>query len=211
MSVTNNATYGGDVLYFPCGIYKIANNTVAESLTNLPIAAAGILQILSISSHNNDLSTYTYVYRTYIFIPIGKRDIYIRNISTGSIANVFTVDTGWKKVCTTSVADVPKTTLTLDTNVFSSGTVYYEVRNGICFVSIIKLIPKNSGVNLPISTSLPKSNCYILQPLNVGNVDTIPTQPIAARIGEGETTLYIHSINNTRSMYGSFSYPVAES
>ena len=170
-SVTNNATYGGDVLYFPCGIYKIVNNTVAESLTNLPIAAAGILQILSISSHNNDLSTYTYVYRTYIFIPIGKRDIYIRNISTGSIANVFTVDTGWKKVCTTSVADVAETRITFsdNTNYEEKATsIYsnYEVADGICYVLIYAkcLAPTNSWIS--INDSLPRPKRFVFKSLN---------------------------------------------
>ena len=209
MSVTNNATYGGDVLYFPCGIYKIANNTVAESLTNLPIAAAGILQVLSISSHNNDLITYTYVYRTYIFIPIGKRDIYIRNISTGSIANVFTVDTGWKKVCTTSVADVPRTVITSEnTNITLNQNCVYEVINGICYVSLWGFQSTVTGKHI-ICASMPKTKvikqsmcCYGSEGKTGANIF----------INDGNNGKLYAEINVTgQPLYGAFSYPVAES
>ena len=115
------------------------------------------------------------------------------------------------KICTTKVKDVPKTQITLDSNIFIRGDVSYKVKNGICYVSIFNLIPKNSGNSIVVSNSMPKSDCYILQPLNVAYDQTIPTQPICAKMDSGKTTLYIHSNNNTLSVYGSFSYPVAES
>ena len=58
---------------------------------------------------------------------------------------------------------------------------------------------------------MPKSNYYILQTLSLGNTDTLPTTPITARIEVGETRLVIHSNNNTKALYGSFSYLVSES
>ena len=234
MSVSNNATYGGDVLYFPCGIYKIANNTVAESLTNLPIAAAGILQILSISSHNNDLSTYTYVYRTYIFIPIGKRDIYIRNISTGSIANVFTVDTGWKKVCTTSVADVGRTfvpftspnnmTVYKNTERPELFGLYYIVKNGVCYVDVTMSIVTVGELNgfVSICKGLPKpAISYVRNEVNSWNDKTAPTLGLAINGDSNELLLSAYNMSsptltasNPQSYFGyfkSFSYPVIES
>ena len=115
------------------------------------------------------------------------------------------------KICTTKIADVPKTQIILDSNIFIRGDVSYKVKNGICYVSIFNLIPKNSGNSIVVSNSMPKSDCYILQPLTVAYDQTIPTQPICAKMDSGKTTLYIHSNNNTLSLYGSFSYPVAES
>ena len=115
------------------------------------------------------------------------------------------------KICTTKVADVPTTKLKLDSNIFIRGDVSYKVKNGICYVSIFDLIPKSPGNSIVVSNSMPKSDCYILQPLTVAYDKTIPTQPICAKMDSGKTTLYIHSNNNTLSVYGSFSYPVAES
>ena len=69
------------------------------------------------------------------------------------------------KICTTKIADVPKTQITLDSNIFIKGDVSYKVKNGICYVSIFDLIPKKSGNSIVVSNSMPKSDCYILQPL----------------------------------------------
>ena len=115
------------------------------------------------------------------------------------------------KICTTKIANVPKTQIILDSNIFIKGDVSYKVKNGICYVSIFDLIPKSPGNSIVVSNSMPKSDCYIIQPLTVAYDKTIPTQPICAKMDSGKTTLYIHSNNNTLSVYGSFSYPVAES
>ena len=115
------------------------------------------------------------------------------------------------KICTTKIADVPKTRIILDSNIFIKGDVSYKIKNGICYVSIFDLIPKSPGNSIVVSNSMPKTDCYILQPLAVAYDKTIPTQPICAKMDSGKTTLYIHSNNNTLSVYGSFSYPVAES
>ena len=115
----------------------------------------------------------------------------------------------WQRVCTTSAPNSKKK-ITLDSSIFSEGDVYYEVKNGVCYVSILNLKPVKAGTSLLVSNSMPKTNYYILQTLSLGNTDTLPTTPICARIGAGDTKLYIHSNNNTKALYGSFSYPVAE-
>ena len=89
--------------------------------------------------------------------------------------------------------------------------MYKHLANVSESIDDFNLIPKNSGNSIVVSNSMPKSDCYILQPLNVAYDQTIPTQPICAKMDSGKTTLYIHSNNNTLSVYGSFSYPVAES
>ncbi len=142
-------------------------------------------------------------YKRIVAYDIRKNDMYmiIKHKAWGN----------WQRVCTTSVKDVPRTQIILDSNIFIKGDVSYKVKNGICYVSIFDLIPKKSGNSIVVSNSMPKSDCYILQPLAVAYDKTIPTQPICAKMDSGKTTLYIHSNNNTLSVYGSFSYPVAES
>ena len=45
----------------------------------------------------------------------------------------------WRKIPNTSVADVPMTTVSLDSSKFSSGSLRYEVKNGVCYVYITNL------------------------------------------------------------------------
>ena len=50
----------------------------------------------------------------------------------------------WQKVCTTSVADVARKTITNPSNV-TSGTISYAISNGICSVEIIGITPDGTG------------------------------------------------------------------
>ena len=145
---------------------------------------------------------------------------FIRTIYTPNVKDVVDLengkllssgsDTGWQRV-STSVADIPKTNIALDTSIWTSGNVHYEVKNGICYVSIQALTPKNGGANIVISNSMPKPDFYILATLSIANNKTVPINPIQARIAENSTTLLLHSNNNTEAIFGLFSYPVKES
>lgn len=117
----------------------------------------------------------------------------------------------WNKINTSTINDVPKTKITLDTSIWTSGDVYYEVKNGICYVSISALTPKNAGANIVISNSMPKPDFYVLATLSIANNKTVPINPIQARIAGDSTILVLHSNNNTEAVFGSFSYPVTES
>ena len=133
-----------------------------------------------------------------------QRTIYVRHCYNGTWGN-------WGTISSTSVADVPKTNIALDTSIWTSGNVYYEVKNGICYVSIQALTPKNGGANIVISNSMPKPDFYVLATLSIANNKTVPINPIQARIAENSTTLLLHSNNNTEAIFGLFSYPVKES
>ena len=119
--------------------------------------------------------------------------------------------TGWKKLCTTSVADVPRTAITWsdETNYKSSYTgCYYMVKNGICYVTLdIDVISVSSkGVKLK-NNSLPKSSFdYIHRSIpphrTVGSALTLA-------VVNGVITLS-NGTNGCRYL-GSFSYPAAES
>ena len=154
-----------------------------------------------------------------IFIPYGNdtsdfgEQIFVGNNNRIFIRNkVQTTWTAWQKICTTSsVADVPYTKITLDTSIWDSGNVRYEVKNGICYVGIEGLTPKNKGVGIVISNSMPKPEIYVLETLSNLNTATVSINPIQARIAENSTTLVLHSNDNTGPVFGSFSYPVSES
>ena len=214
MNVTNNTTYGDDILYFPCGIYKIVNNATAATMKNLPISSAGLLHVHSVNSHNSDLNTTTYVYRMYIFIPIGKRDVYVRNVSTGGTAGVFTVDTGWKKICTTKVEDVPVTNIT--TNLVSTKVALdnsdsyatYYVKSGTCYVTIWSLRLIEACSVETIFNGLPKSTIGVTCPLCNG-VESFAQVFMSPNSGVVAFNANASLVN--KSGYCSFSYPVAES
>ena len=208
MSVSDDTTYGDDVIYFPCGYYRIINNNTAAKLKNLPVSSAGLLQVYSINSHNSDLATGAYTYRMYIFIPIGERDIYVRNISSGDTAGVFTVDTGWQKVCTTKVADVPRTEIT-----FSNTTNYnvvenclYFVKNGLCTIRL------HVKCNTPIDTwvtvaNVPKPSIVEFAQHLINTNGSNMLRCIVRTNGSLQLNL-----GTAGGFYvGSFSYPVAES
>ena len=108
---------------------------------------------------------------------------------------------GWKKICTTSVADTSGT-VTLPDSV--TGVISYKVVNGICYVSIQGLADGLTGVQVCTFTGLPKADIYI----NIG------IEYLGNRVGtiytDDGVTFYVHK-TTTNSGYGSFSYPVAES
>ena len=108
---------------------------------------------------------------------------------------------GWKKICTTSVADTSGT-VTLPDGV--TGVISYKVVNGICYVTIQGLADGLNGVQVCTFTGLPKADMYI----NIG------IEYLGNRVGtiytDDGVTFYVHK-TTTNSGYGSFSYPVAES
>ena len=143
-------------------------------------------------------------------VPIGKNDMYIRNISSGSTAGVFTADTGWKKVCTTSVADVGKTNITSINTDINLGSSSYVVNKGVAYVSIWELTASNTGKAIMVATSMPKTylrgvgapiidmndNCTVIGCVYMNTYDP--------------TKLYVNMKTTGVAGYCSFSYPVAE-
>ena len=119
-----------------------------------------------------------------------------------------TWDGGWQKVCTTRVADVPKTLITItdETNYknTSGSESFYIVKNGICYVTLaldcvsplsntfIATLPKVDGGIFRFSTSKTNSTIigYVLQ-----------NGELKLTGGNAGVTYYVCT----------FSYPVAES
>ena len=150
----------------------------------------------------------------YIFIPIGKRDVYVRNVSTGGTAGVFTADTGWKKICTTKVEDVPVTNIT--TNLVSTKVALdnsdsyatYYVKSGTCYVTIWSLRLIEACSVETIFNGLPKSTIGVTCPLCNG-VESFAQVFMSPNSGVIAFNANASLVN--KSGYCSFSYPVAES
>ena len=122
-----------------------------------------------------------------------------------------------KGVCTTKVADVPKTSISWsDETYFKSNDIvstgnYYQVRNGVCFVNIdiLCVTPKSNGYVLPIV--LPKPTVDYVH----ANISSLPNgahehSSIIIAVGFSGTSVVAYGgITNSRYL-GTFSYPVAD-
>ena len=113
----------------------------------------------------------------------------------------------WQKVCTTTVADVPFTTLPV--NDLATGTVSYTVKNGICYVWIRGVASSTMNVsNQIIVSNLPVPKNDGLWYSIVSN-DCMKGGLLVLVSGAGELLNY--SGLNDVPYYGSFSYPVKQS
>ena len=107
----------------------------------------------------------------------------------------------WKRLCTTTVADVPKTSVATQ-NV--TGSVSYAVKNGVCYVVVSIVVPTDftAGSIIVPTNSLPKYNTDCSNghhPLYKGGLFVVEV--------DGSARLWDVIGQN---VYGSFSYPVAE-
>ena len=124
----------------------------------------------------------------------------------------------WNLLCTTKVKNVERIdVVSTNTTNFPDGTgLYYVVKNGICYVTVFNLKITNivAGTEIEVFDGLPKSASYICQPLNAGSGTSVQTYPYPFNIcvDRLKTRAYIKSGNTnfTGSLFGSFSYPVAE-
>lgn len=119
----------------------------------------------------------------------------------------------WKRVCTTSVADVPVTNIApADTTTFIhfAGNPYcnYRVKNGVCYVNLDNVSITSSGELIRTGVYLPKSANYQGGTFLSGGGDATPHAYVFALRDTGELCFDVKDANT--GLYGSFSYPVAE-
>ena len=142
-TVTSADTYGSDILYFPCGIYNIAGNSVAQTLTNLPESVAGILTVTSINP-NKSLDV-TFCYRSYRYETyLGA--VYYRTLNTGSATppTIFK-DTEWQKVLVKSDIVVTVDSSSTDNQIPSAKSLY---ANSVAkALNLNEAIPDNADLN----------------------------------------------------------------
>ena len=209
-------TYGTEILKYPLGIWRISNDSTSNKFTDLPVKTSGRMEITSINSDinktpwNNDWGYRTYNFETY------KGMNYFRKVSSGGTAGVLRYDTGWQRVCGTTIDDVSKTTLT---PVFPSGVVVasggvainYIVRNGWCNVNFVFNITSAttfSWTDIASGLPIPANSANIVLMSEGGKA----TQPIAIKINStGAIASRVPSAISTADWWtGNISYPVKE-
>ena len=152
---------------------------------------------------------------------------FIRTIYTPNVKNVVDLengkmlsgdqcsDTGWQRICTTSVDDVPLTDIILNIpNILTTQTVSanYVVKNSYASINLVLCI-KSSTSALPwikVATGLPKaaSLTHLVIPSEDGNSDGIVVFKITPN---GELYLKISKIITKADWWsGNLIYPVAE-
>lgn len=202
-------SYGTEILKYPLGKWFIIPS-LASQFTDLPVKASGIIDIESISTNPNVTPwdsagcSRLYTLKTY------SGDTYIRKIYSGSSAGEMSVDTGWQRLCTTTVPDVAKT-LIVSTNsgIRLDSNSFYSVVNGICHVTLWTLYADNVDQSQIIISDIPVPN----QPAGAAVIAAVNDGVIIgfAFVDQGKSNLYIHVYNAGIPGYCSFSYPVAES
>ena len=118
----------------------------------------------------------------------------------------------WRKLCTTSVADVPVTTVDL-TGTDIHGSVEYLVKSGICYVSAwgVSSDTAKTAYKLVKADVMPKPSIYSGTTLVHGDTSQngkLVGQLYVDSFGGLSLHIYHNTIGNVG--YGSFSYPVAE-
>ena len=114
----------------------------------------------------------------------------------------------WRKIPTTSVADVPKTNiLSSNSNVTFGSHSCYSVVNGICYVSIWEFKGLTVSRDVSVATGMPKpkqiTGTSIINANNSG-------ENVAFIYVDNSNTLCVNTFTPNTYGYGSFSYPVAE-
>ena len=112
----------------------------------------------------------------------------------------------WRRVCTTSVEDVPETRLTV--NSWASGDVRYRVKNGICFVWIHSL--KSSTMVTSSQTIVSGLPTPASEEWHTLSAAIQSNHTLLVRVKFDGTLINNGGINDAY-YFGSFSYPVAES
>lgn len=118
---------------------------------------------------------------------------------------------GWKRVCTTSVVDIPFTDITSKLTNCSAGTIGYSVKDGICRVKINGLKPNTQAVEILATGILPNPD-----PIHNGHFNVMyTTGNMALFIIYNASTdgVRLHSCNSTISgdIYCTLEYPVKQS
>ena len=216
---SNINTYGTEILKYPVGRWLITTNSIAAQYSDLPVQTAGIIDIETImGADDKNPWNSTYAYRLYTFKTYNE-NTYIRKITSTMNAGSISLDTGWQRLCTTTVADVAKTTLEslsggrfLETS--GSDRTYYIVKNGICFVNI-DVTTVNPVANTWYELyKLPKPvyKIFNIIPNYTDNSTGAAGEPVYTQMDtDGSLRIRYNATTSGKRFMGSFSYPVAES
>lgn len=166
-----------------------------DSVTNLPLQQ-GLLSITKINTAGFDI----------ILKRSGSGAVTDNIMYIGQLKGADGTRLSWKRVCTTSVKDVPLTKITLPSN--CTGEVTYIVKNGYCTVSCWELCSTSAGDTI-IYSSIPKPNVNVAKEV-IQTLNGIIYGLIYITSFSTSLTFRCFRTDVTNS-YCSFSYPVAES
>ena len=118
----------------------------------------------------------------------------------------------WKKVCTTSVADVSTTNITsslVNATASSGSGVSYSVKNGMCYVQFIgvKTTASSSGSYILSTGTLPPLNTS----LSNGHYPVVDSSSINGLVVVESNTGGVRYYGGVMTIYTTISYPVKES
>ena len=121
-----------------------------SSVTDLPLQQ-GLLSITKISTAGFDI----------IFKRSGSGSIADNAMYIGQLKGIDGTGLSWKKVCTTSVEDIPQTAITFaDTTYYIPESTHmdygYRVLNGICYLQVCLRVVSVSSSPIIICNNLPK-------------------------------------------------------
>lgn len=227
-TATNNSFFNlTNYIVGKWGTLHAGTYTIMDGV-NLPIGGV-TLQVESITGTQYKNKTFTIeqdvVYKIFIYIPKGtvaNNITFKPMLEIGSIAHIYEPTTESNislksaidgKVDKSKVADVNWTSVDIsnvDENTNSGATLYYCIKNGICYMSILNIRFKTANQAIILeANSIPKpSSDYCWSPL-VGVTDPSYSVLIHSNASGG---LEHHSVGLTSQLYsGLFSYPVAES
>ena len=173
-----------------------------SSVTDLPLEQ-GLLSITKIKTSGFDI----------IFKRSGSGSVSDNVMYIGQLKGIDGTSLKWKKVCTTTVADVPVTSINIINGIVNPDCKY-QVKNGICYIQFnsgkYSLGETVSGLQLatglPIPSSGQVSNTYV--PWASGDASK---QVIVLVDRSGSLLLHAPVGANESPVFCSFSYPVAES
>ena len=185
--------------YAEIGCYNAVNSYGLEIVTGLPNEEANfILTIRKYNYHRVDIQAKSSA------SGVVKNDLYIGGMVAGGTS------VSWKRLCSTTVADVPETRIipTDATGFPYWSNAYYSVKNGICHVCLW-------GIVTTITESFVKTGVVLPKPLFVGAGTFLTGSGTGAPSGfayveQHDSILTLDGVIPNTSVFGVFSYPVAE-
>ena len=174
----------------------------AMSVTDVPIEFG----ILTIEKCN--LSRFSILCKSSLGASLAPNELYI-----GQLKGIDGTGLSWKRVCSTSVADVPKTNIisrVSNATVNSGGSVFYSIKNGICYVQFM-------GVTTTTTTTIGN---YILSTgtlppidfdLTNGHYPVVGSNSINGLVVVESNTGGVRYYGGAMTIYTTISYPVKKS
>lgn len=232
ISKTIDSTSTDDTVPSTKAVYNKAVKSLSKikKTNNFTKSNTGVNTLMEFIIHNDfcDDTSAEYIFGASGFDDLPSTDwgYTIRCYNTGGAINVFAYKylsneivytrgmtaggewtSAWKRVCTTSVADVAETEITTFTDSDVNGKVIYSVKNGICYVTLLGLYSTTAKSNIKV--------CGLPSATTKPHVPLLSAAKGTGQLGvgflgaDGIFTMHIFIANN--GIYTSFSYPVAES